>query len=325
MAGALLSIGGIVFAALVMRGSGNDIRSVLYWVRRASVILALGAVIEVAAHIATARGDWLFFWPDSTTIDAVLTAFGMAILLRLIGAALMLRAHLHVVPAERVPDPVVAMQAATGVGSGPQPPPPTEGRFAVAEPYAHPGDRAWRVDGELALVGLGIAAALLSFVFDGHTVTEGIRWMTAMVDVAHVAAAAVWAGGLVMLVHVIWLRHRRGSDTRALQLAVRFSVLAAGALVLAGIAGLGLTVIVVDQWSDLWTTTWGRVLLGKVALVGFAAAAGGYNHKVLIPHMMRHAATGEHDDSEFRRAVTIEGVVMGLIVVLTAILVGSPS
>lgn len=328
LVGALLSIGGIAFAALVMRGSDNDIRSVVYWVRRASVLLALGAAMELIHQLAVVEGDWMVFWPLSNVGSVVASSFGVALMLRFIGAAMMLKAHLDVVPAERARDPVVEMQVAVGVGAGPTPHTrdfSTDREAATIPPFHHEGDKAWRVGGELGLVAVGVVAALVSFVFDGHTVTEGVRLVTALADVAHVAAGAVWAGGLVMLVHVVWLRHRRGSDTRALQLAVRFSVVAAAALVVAGVAGLALSAIVLDQFSDLWSTPWGRILMAKLAVVAVAAAAGGYNHKVLIPHMMSRSPNDPNSDAEFRRAVTLEAMAMGFIVILTAILVGASS
>jgi len=128
-----------------------------------------------------------------------------------------------------------------------------------------------------------------------------------------------------MLVHVIWLRHRRGADSRSLQLAVRFSVVAAIALVVAGGAGTLLTVTILDSVSELWSTPWGRVLAAKIAIVAVAAASGGYNHKVLIPRMMSRAPNDARADTEFRRAATIEGAALLLVIVLTAVLVAAAS
>lgn len=141
----------------------------------------------------------------------------------------------------------------------------------------------------------------------------------------HVAAGAIWAGGLVMLALVIWRRHRRGDDSRALQLAVRFSVVAALALVVAGVAGSVLAVIILNNVSDLWVTTWGQVLILKTMLVGVAGAAGLYNHRVLIPKMAVAEAGNGEAEVEFRRAVSIEGLVIASVVVTTAVLVAASS
>jgi copper transport protein len=320
--GAMVAIGGVVFAAVVMRGSERDIRGVLFWVRRAAVILGFGATLELIHQLAVVNGNWLTIWPLATIGQTLWSPLGLAIALRFAGAGLILRAHLNVVRATVAADPVIAMHAAVPIGAGQR----MDSRGpGDAQPYLRPDDKAWRVDGELVVVLVGIIAALMSFTFDGHTVTEGVRSLTALVAMVHVATGAVWAGGLAMLIYVVWIRHRRGEDSQALQLAVRFSVVAAAALVLAGLAGGILSFIILDRASELWSTPWGRVLLAKVATVGVAGAAGGYNHKVLIPHMMRRAPNDPRADSEFRRTVTVEGAAVVVVVALTALLVGAAS
>jgi copper transport protein len=326
--GAIVGIGGIVFAAVVLRGNERDVRSVLFWVRRAAVILGVGALLELVHRIAEINGSWWTVWPLTGVGDAIWAPFGLAVALRLGGAALMMQAHLDVVRASTAYDPVVAVQGLVGVGAGPKPgnhgPLARPGGLATG-PYLYADDRAWRVDQGLTMVALGVLATLSSYAFDGHTVTEGARLVTAVVAVVHVAAAAIWAGGLLMLVHVVWSRYRRGVPVRALQLAVRFSVVAAGALVLAAIAGAVLTFIIMDSLSDLWSTSWGRVLLAKALVVAAAAAAGAYNHAVLIPEMLSRPVDDPDTTTSFRRAVTIEGAAMGVMTVLTAVLVAAAS
>ncbi|NNL98343.1 MAG: hypothetical protein HKO63_09090 [Acidimicrobiia bacterium] len=207
---------------------------------------------------------------------------------------------------------------------GAAPPPPSFAMHNV-EPYLHADDKAWRVDGDLARVFAGLAATLAAFAFDGHTVTEGMRVITSLVAIAHAGAGAVWAGGLLMLVHVVWLRHRRGADPRSLQLAIRFSVVAAIALVVAGGAGTVLAATILDSFSQLWSTPWGRVLVAKVGVVAVAAASGAHNHKVLIPRMMRRSPSDSRVDDEFRRAASIEGAALLMVIVLTAVLVAAAS
>ena len=65
--------------------------------------------------------------------------------------------------------------------------------------------------------------------------------------------------------------------------------------------------------------------MAKLAVVAAAASVGGYNHKVLVPRMMEAGAIGSDVDAEFRRAISWEGGAMALVIVLTAVLVGSAS
>jgi copper transport protein len=244
--------------------------------------------------------------------------------LRFIGGALLAGgAQLSVATASATTDPIVAIRematAGAKIASNGQ-------ALADHAPIAdtnHPEDKAWRVETGLASF-IGAALILISFLFDGHTVTEGNRTLHAIVNMIHVAGGAIWAGGLLMLAQVVWRRHRRGADTRALQLAVRFSVVAAAALVIAGLAGTILAVIVLDSVSELWSTPWGRLLLGKIVFVGAAAIAGGYNHKVLIPEM-----TADPEDTltaeRFRAVVTAEAIALALVIAITAFLIGAAS
>lgn len=99
---------------------------------------------------------------------------------------------------------------------------------------------------------MGGAFVIASFAFDGHTVTEGPRWLHAIASVSHVSAAAVWSGGVALMVDLLWRRRRRGADVyRPL---MRFSRLAATSLVLAGTAGTAMAIMVLDRFADLWST-----------------------------------------------------------------------
>ena len=190
-------------------------------------------------------------------------------------------------------------------------------------PFVHHGDEAWQTSNSPgAFLGAGLLA--LSFLFDGHTVSEGPRWLHGLANLVHVVTAATWAGGVVMLAFVIARRRRLGVDTRALQLGVRFSVVAIVALVAAAVAGVALTVVILDSVSEIWTTAWGQLLIVKVLLVSVAAAGGAYNHRVIVPELERAP-----DDAElatrFRAVVTVEAVALIAVTVVTALLIAASS
>lgn len=166
---------------------------------------------------------------------------------------------------------------------------------------------------------MGGALVIASFAFDGHTVTEGPRWLHSIASVSHVSAAAVWSGGVVLLADLLWRRHRRGADV--FRPLLRFSRMAATALVLAGVAGTVMAVLVLDRFDDLWSTQWGRLLLAKIALVAVAAAIGGHNRWVLIPAVERHGEPAVHP--RLRRAAAIEAIALMSVAVVTAFLVAA--
>ncbi len=331
--GTLVGVGALVFAAAVLRGHHRDVTHVLHWVRRAGVVVVAGASAELLAQIGVeGGGDWAALWSPSTIATVVASSFGAAVALRITGGlALTAGARLDIAPAEHAPDPVVAIRELVSVGAGPGTSPnaaTSEDRHArshaAEEPYVHHGDHAWLPTVDSAGAIAGAAAVVIAYLFDGHTVSKGERLWTSIADLVHVTGGAIWAGGVLMLVAILWRRHRQGRDLRALQLAVRFSVVATIALVAVGIAGIALTVIVLDSPSELWTTEWGRTLGAKVAFVGVAACADGYNHKVLIPAMHR----SHHDPvlaHHFRRVVTAEAVALVGVLAITALLIGAAS
>lgn len=330
--GTLVGIGALIFAAAVLRGDHRDVRHVLHWVRRAGVLVVVGASVEFFAQIVVESGGG---WTGSLSLSAVgsvvASSFGAAVALRLAGGvALASGARLEIADAASVPDPVVAIRELVGVGAGPAIGPGPErigsgaGHSPNGAPFVHHGDHAWLPTVDSFGAVLGAIALIAAHLFDGHTVTKGDRFWTALVDVVHVTGGAVWAGGVLMLVAVLWRRHRHGRELRALQLAVRFSVVATLALVAVGVAGVALTVIVLDSPSELWSTEWGRTLMAKTMFVAAAAGAGGYNHHVLIPQLQAKPdnAVLTH---RFRTIVTGEAFALVAVLVATALLMGAAS
>ncbi len=334
LSGTLLGIGALAFAFLVLRAPSSDVTHVIHWVRRAGILAITGPLLESAAQLAMESGAWSGIWSPSTIWSVFFSSFGIAIALRIAGGYLLVaETSLEVGPALEAVDPIRAVRELVSVGAGhveqlvragPGAGNVTSGGDKPTHPYHQNGDAAWVPTVDSAGALLGSALLLISFAFDGHTASKGDRVITAIVNTIHVTGAAVWTGGLLMLAIVLWRRKRQGRDLRALQLALRFSVVAATALALVGGAGLLLTFIVLDSPQSLWQTPWGRILMLKTAAVALAAGMGAYNHQVLIPQLTRDPDNLEQD-REFRRTVTAESLVLLLVVILTAFLVGAAS
>lgn len=173
----------------------------------------------------------------------------------------------------------------------------------------------------MAWIGLvGFAAVLGSYWFDGHTVSRGPWFLHAAANLAHVVAAAVWAGGVMTMALVVWRRRRSVLPTDLAGMVVRFSGIAGGALAAVAVAGSVMTLIVLDTPAEIVTSEWGRVLLAKVTAVAIAAALGGYNHVRLRPELERDP-DGREVTVRVRRRLAVEAVIMLVVVVLTAWLV----
>ena len=94
-------------------------------------------------------------------------------------------------------------------------------------------------------------------------------------DLAHLIAACVWAGSLLLIAFVLTER-RTGTSRRDLlrPVARRFGLLAGASVAVLVVTGLYAAGKQVASVGDLQTTGYGKVLIAKSALVGVALLAG---------------------------------------------------
>lgn len=127
----------------------------------------------------------------------------------------------------------------------------------------------------LALGGTPVAVGIAATWALAEHASTGMQTRVAMpVALVHLLAVALWLGGLVTL----WVALRAG--VRVPRAAVRrFSQLAfASVLVLAG-TGVYQSWRQVGSWSALTGTEYGRLLLGKLALLALLLAAAWYSRR----------------------------------------------
>jgi copper transport protein len=132
----------------------------------------------------------------------------------------------------------------------------------------------------IAIVLLGLPTAT------GHASAGGVpHALSIPADLAHLAAAAFWIGGVLELAVVAPLvlarldPDRRSSLRRAL--ARRFAPYAAGAVVLLGASGIVRATNELDAVDQLWDTGYGRALLVKTAILVGLLGLGSLNRRRL--------------------------------------------
>jgi copper transport protein len=159
--------------------------------------------------------------------------------------------------------------------------------------------RTWaRVAAAVAMAGIGAALAV-----SGHAGTAEPRLLTIPSVLLHGLCVAFWVGSLLPLALAVG-----SGDGIALQ---RFSRLIPVPLLLLVGSGLALGYAQLDRLDALWTTDYGRVLSGKIAIVLVLLGLGALNRYALVPRL---ATTGPRllvrvIGAELALAVAILGLV----------------
>lgn len=149
--------------------------------------------------------------------------------------------------------------------------------------------------GGLGLVGLG------TWPFAGHPIASPVPVVSVPVQTVHLAAAAFWVGGLVVLAGFL-LRHANERELGAI-LPV-WSVWAAISVSALMLAGLIEGVIEIGPPEALLTTNYGRLLLAKVGLFALVVVVAGYSRRLV------RSKLAPRRPSALRIAVIVEAVVL---------------
>ncbi|WP_436798870.1 copper resistance CopC/CopD family protein [Micromonospora aurantiaca (nom. illeg.)] len=167
-----------------------------------------------------------------------------------------------------------------------------------------------RTDG-IILAVLG-GAALFTWPLAGHAAASPAPAVSVVVDAVHLGGMAVWLGGLVMLA-VFLLRQADERELDAiLPIWSRWAALAVAALLLAGtVQGL----IEVAGLQALFDTTYGRLLLAKIALFVLVIGVAAYSRALV----RRRVAAGR--PGSMRRAVVAELAITAVVLGVSATLV----
>jgi copper transport protein len=155
------------------------------------------------------------------------------------------------------------------------------------------------------------AASLATASLAGHAWTAPSRGLALAADMIHLAAVALWIGGLVALLVALPVSADRS------RLAARFSAGAVALVVVVAATGAVSGWEQVRTFHGLTSTTYGQLLIAKVG--GFVAlvAVGWANRARLVPLAGRTVAP-------LTRSLRAETAVAGAVLALTAALVHQP-
>jgi len=187
----------------------------------------------------------------------------------------------------------------------------------------------WRAArGEAVLLGV---AALLPLAAAGHAAAVEPDTARAIAsDGLHVLAAGIWVGGLLPLALLLkTAATEAGADARpyAVLAARRFSRAALVMIVLLAATGTVLAIIHVGSVAGLVGTSYGRLLLSKLALLALALAFAALNRSVLLGRLGGDGPTvGRPAMRRLSSFVVVEAILaLAILIIVAAMNVTPPA
>jgi len=183
--------------------------------------------------------------------------------------------------------------------------------------FARVGSRAtWRI------AAAGTMALALSFSLTGHATSVSSPAVHVLLDAVHVMAAGGWLGTL-LVVSTIGLRSLlsvpiEGRGHAAAELINAFSTFAITCVTTLAFTGLVAAWSHLPTISALWQTPYGSALFRKLVFIAFTGLVGIYNWRVVRPRL-----TNPDTIPTLRRSARVELTIGVVVVILTAILVGT--
>ncbi|HEX3805314.1 MAG TPA: copper resistance protein CopC [Gaiellaceae bacterium] len=157
----------------------------------------------------------------------------------------------------------------------------------------------------LWLAGASALVLLAAPTLAGHALDrDQPKVVSVVADLAHLASASVWLGGLIALV---WVVPRATDDEDERRAAARmFSATALAAVLVLAASGLARALTELSSVSQIWSTSYGRALIVKTALFVPLLGVGWLNRTRLLTVFAR-----------LRRSVRIE--IVGIVGILVAV------
>ncbi|MEV4481951.1 copper resistance CopC/CopD family protein [Micromonospora coxensis] len=164
----------------------------------------------------------------------------------------------------------------------------------------------------LALVGV---AGLATWPLAGHPVASPLPPVSVAAVVVHLAAMSVWLGGLLTLVAFLLRGTHQRVLARILPAWSRWATLAVGWLV---VTGVGQAALELGRPGALLDTGYGRLLLGKAALLTAVLAVAAGQRRLV------RRGTAAARPGVVARAAGVELIATAVVLALTAVLVQTP-
>ena len=175
------------------------------------------------------------------------------------------------------------------------------------------------------MAAIGAAAAACAPALTGHARTTPPVGLSVAMDVAHVVAACAWLGTLLTLLFTALpiVRGTRsmagiGSGALVASLVRAFHPIALTCAAVVVASGFVAAWLRLPTVASLWESSYGRILLVKLAFVALVVVLGALNWRRLLPTL--------GDDRSARRitrTASAELTIAALVLAVTAVLVST--
>jgi copper transport protein len=198
------------------------------------------------------------------------------------------------------------------------------------DPPGQTADRASR--GPILLAGLVVLGLLLRAALAGHAKASSPLVPNVLAALVHVTAAAVWLGGLAVLIAVAFPALKEAGEVERVKMMARvvsrFSDLAVVAVFAIVVSGTYAAWVEIRTLGALTESSYGLVFLAKIGTFVPVLALGAINNRWTKPRLLR-AAREDEDRGErpllvLYRLVGLEVVLIAAVLGLTAFLMGLP-
>ncbi len=293
-AGVTLIAGPALFLAFLWP-RGRSRAGALKAVRAGLALTAIASLGALTTYAQQGSGTPLWTLSAAELTETVTSEFGLLLMGRLVilGALTVLLPPLLRRAPRTVREPARVLAGAGGPDVTETPPAPREKKTPISG-YA-----------VLALSAAGLATWPLT----GHAVAAPMAGVTVTAGVVHMAAMAVWIGGLVTL--TVFLL--RGTHQRVLGVILPvWSRWAAIAVLWLVFAGAIQAVVQMGKLSALWETGYGKLLVAKLVITAGVLVAAAFARRMVLN---RAAVAG------LRRTVGIEVAAGVVILAISSVLV----
>lgn len=149
------------------------------------------------------------------------------------------------------------------------------------------------------------AVSILTFSVSGHPSAGSLPGVFVLLDAVHFGAIALWVGGLIAM---FFLRHEPSVDVQ------RFSRLATRALPVVVLTGVAQAAHLMDGVGDLFSTTYGQLLVAKVAVVAVVVLSGAAARQRIADNSV----------TPIQSILKFDALLIVAVLALTSVLVGTP-